>query len=252
MKIQFFGKAGAIPEAGEDCPCFLINDKYMFDLGLHAPMSLINYGIDPASLEITFFTHMHHDHFLGLPMLMFIIMQSGHQLSELTLAGPAGTLQSTVENSIRLCCDGRFYLEKGEPRQIPLLPGDVFETDEFVFETHASDHAVEGLCYRVTEKASGKVLGITGDTCYTDDIADFFGGCDAIIHEATVALEKDTRTKHNHSGVYDALDTARRAGCSKLFLVHTAADQRARVLDVVAKSYDGEALYPEFGGIYEI
>lgn len=252
MEVTFFGTSGAIPGAGEDCPCFLINHKYMFDLGLYAPMSLVNDGIDPTALSMTLFTHMHHDHFLGLPMLLFLTMQSGKSLENTKLAGPAGTLRRTVDNALTLCKDGHFYLDKGEPQCFPLLPGESLETDDFLFETHASDHSVEGLCYRVTEKATGRVLGVTGDTAYTDDIADFFCGCHAIIHEATRGLEVKTQTTHNHSSIFDAIATADRAGIHRMFLVHTAREVRPAVLKYADGHFDGEALFPELGKAYAI
>ena len=71
--VTFLGTSAVVPGAGHDTASFLINGKYLVDTGWYATIKMRGYGFDPMQLEYLFFTHCHHDHYIGLPQLLFYL-----------------------------------------------------------------------------------------------------------------------------------------------------------------------------------
>lgn len=221
MKLRFLGTTACIPDIDEDTPCFLINDKVLFDCGWNCIEGIRKFGCDPKKIECVVFTHMHHDHFLGLPQLLFYYIQSrSKDLSTLKIAGPAETVERVVEDAFRF-----IQMEDiAHPQIIKLQSGDSFECSGMKFEALKSHHPVAGLCYRVTDLESGVVLGASGDTAYTGDTVDLFKNANALVHEATmgfyVSNEAPEVRKCGHSTLQEAVAAAEDTGIPLLFPVH--------------------------------
>jgi ribonuclease Z len=69
--LTFLGIASAVPDAGEDTSSFLVNEELLFDCGWANVLQMRALGYDPLRVQTLFFTHCHHDHYLGLPALLF-------------------------------------------------------------------------------------------------------------------------------------------------------------------------------------
>ncbi|MBE6612007.1 MAG: MBL fold metallo-hydrolase, partial [Ruminococcaceae bacterium] len=90
MNITFLGTDCFRPQADNDASGFLINGKYLIDTGYFLGHNLTKLGIDLLSVDRVFFTHMHHDHYLALPHLLFHWLQNGktRSLDEMHIYGP--------------------------------------------------------------------------------------------------------------------------------------------------------------------
>ncbi len=44
MKLTFLGSTASIPNTCEDSPCFLVNERYLFDCGFHVCSGLRDNG----------------------------------------------------------------------------------------------------------------------------------------------------------------------------------------------------------------
>lgn len=66
MKLTFLGPTGSIPDSGEDSPCFLANEENLFDCGFDVCGAMRANGTLPDKIWYIFFTHMHHDHYIGI------------------------------------------------------------------------------------------------------------------------------------------------------------------------------------------
>src|SRR5437879_3430827 len=77
--VTFLGTAAVLPGAGQDSACFLINGRVLFDTGWYAALKMQEYGCDPLAIEHLIFTHCHHDHYMGLPALLFFRAMMGRR-----------------------------------------------------------------------------------------------------------------------------------------------------------------------------
>src|SRR5690606_27377855 len=71
MKITIIGQSTCIPDHEHEAACALIDGKHLVDTGWCSAQVMRAYGFDPLALESILLTHLHQDHYLGLPALLF-------------------------------------------------------------------------------------------------------------------------------------------------------------------------------------
>lgn len=241
-QVVFLGVDAVTPAGGEDTANFVINRKYMVDTGWYGTIKMRGYGIDPMHLEYLFLTHCHHDHYIGLPHLLFYLaMRAGERpdREQLKIVGPAEDLERVVNLAQQFLQMERFPPVRYQPELLPLRPGEGLETESFSLTTCASVHPVPGLCYRFTDRQTGKIVAFTGDTAYDPAIVRHVQGASLLIHEASYGASPAPAANASlHSGAPDAARVASEAGVQRLALVHCPQPRRADALKAA------QALFP--------
>lgn len=234
MDLLFLGTTASIPDLHDDCPSFLINEKFLFDCGWNAVDGLRGAGCDLSKLRYVLFTHLHHDHYLGLAGLLFYLIHNRAihpeekipALNELTIVGPDEDLSRVLRLTYAFLQLDRFYPDLPRPKAMPIKAGDSFQLDGVRFATAASLHPVQCISYKIDDGQAR--LGVTGDTAYQPGAADYFRGCGALIHDSTLALQENLEPpatrKNGHSTLAEAVQTAEEAGVPTLFPMHMALD----------------------------
>jgi ribonuclease Z len=249
-KLTFLGTAAVLPGPGEDTASYLINDRLMIDCGWYGALKMQQYGYDPMNVETLFFTHCHHDHYMGLPGLLFFRGMRRHRGEEpppLTIVGPPDDLPLVVELSRRFLQADRFPSVWSPLNLVPLEPGSVYETDGFRMETIRALHPVTGVSGRFTDKATGAVIALSGDTGPNPALVDLARDADLLIHEASVRPDlPDDRLRGDHSRSIDAARAAREAGVKRLCLVHMSGGHDQESL-AAARAIFPETELPEEG-----
>lgn len=253
-EIMFLGTAGYIPNADNDTSSILINRNFLIDTGWSLVRNLQIRGINPLDINYLFFTHMHHDHYLSLPSLIFYCLCKGKPLNELTIIGPA----SDLERVVRLACDflqfDWFYKEAGYPRIIALNPGDSCSIEEMEVTTCPTLHPVQGICYRFTDRNTGKIIAVTGDTAYYPPVVDHVKNSDLLVHEVSmgVSASPESKKKSLHSDAEDAGKVAMEANVGKLFLNHGNKARAGESIAIASQYFKNEILWPENGVSYTV
>ena len=246
MNITFVGTSTCIPDVGSEVASFVIDRKHLVDAGWCSALAMRQYGMDPLQIESLILTHLHQDHYLGLPALLFFIgLRAGTQAGRkpLRIIGPGEHLQEVVDAAVRFLQIPRFPEIEPGYTLMPLAGGDCFELDDLRFTTCAAKH-VSGanrpepaLAYRVTHAASGAGFAFSGDTSFHPPIADLAKGLPLLIHDA------------GHTRPNQAAEIARMAGVGRLLLIHyakTRADDTLREAQQVFRdshlARDGESL----------
>jgi ribonuclease BN (tRNA processing enzyme) len=227
MKITIIGHSTCIPDVGQEMACFLINAKHLVDSGWCGALKMREYGFDPLAIESVIFTHLHQDHYIGLPQLLFfsgLRKQQKTSAPPLRIVGPAPYLERLVKAAFEFLQVYRFPELEVNHELLPLSPGQSFELGDLRFETFAARH-VSGhdrpepaLVYKVTEKPSGACFAFTGDTHYHPPIADFVKGVSLLIHDAA------------HTSAKDSATIAKTAGVGRLLLIHYSQPRANQLL----------------------
>jgi len=228
--ITFLGAAAVHPEAGEESASFLINGTLMVDCGWCGALKMKEYGYSPLDVETLFFTHCHHDHYLGLPALLFaraLLHAKVPDRPPLTLVGPPDDLPLVVELSRRFLQADRFPSAWPPLCLHPLEPGAAYETGAFRIDTTRALHGVTGVSGRFLDKRSGAVIAFSGDTGPNPALAELARGADLLIHEASLRPDlPDDRLRGDHSRATDAARIAVEAGVGRLRLLHLHGDHK--------------------------
>lgn len=226
MVLRILGAADWRPDLNNDHACYLLDGHILIDCCSGVLMNLINGGADPAGIDLILFTHMHPDHFLGLPSLLHYQRTRNRTLREITILGPKEMLERAAELSMEVAFFGDGGSDE-EPVLVPLAGGDPFTFDRYRIRTLPARHSVPGLCYRVTEVGSEKSVGFTGDTMAHPEMSAFFRGVDLLVHEATFGAEElpGFNSVCRHSNARMAVRTAEEAGAGRLLLTHAGASK---------------------------
>ncbi len=203
MEIQVLGTWSAALQPGKFNTSFLINKKILLDCGPYTPLALINNGIDPAKLDTVLITHMHLDHYGGLPQL---IWQRGlnEPEKELNIVGPAG-----IENSIKKILDLYYTPEY-------MLRKTVFLENYDGIKMSPGNHSIPDIAYRL--EIDNKSIFYSGDTSFSYDIINAGKNSDVFIHEATFPGKMENEAKKYGHSTFPEAYKAFIESKSKLFI----------------------------------
>jgi ribonuclease BN (tRNA processing enzyme) len=93
VRVRFLGTGTPLGQRGLHQACILVETDHariLLDCGMTALVSLARAGLDPHSLDAVLLSHLHGDHFGGLPLLV-LDATLRRRTRPLTFAGPAAT-----------------------------------------------------------------------------------------------------------------------------------------------------------------
>jgi ribonuclease BN (tRNA processing enzyme) len=232
VRLRVLGCGDAFGSGGRFQTCLYLDgagDPLLIDCGATALVAMKRAGIDPSAIGWVALSHLHGDHFAGLPFLI-LDGQIARRTRPLVIAGPSGTrarIEATLEalfpgaSTARRTYETRFAeLVDGSPRRLGPAAVTPFEV------SHPSGAPAHAL--RV--EYGGRVIAYSGDTEWTENLVAVSRGADLFVCEA---LFYEKRVRHHLD--YRTL-AARRAelDCDRLVLTHMSEDMLARLdeLDV--------------------
>lgn len=148
LRIIFLGTGGSLPTRNRNPSAIMVNRKgelLLFDCGEGTQQQMMRAKTGMMNLSSIFITHLHADHFLGIPGLMQTMSFMGRK-EPLLIYGPEGTREFTELFEAL----GYFNL-KYEVRGIELKPGDLVEREEYVIRALKTEHNISSLGYALIE-----------------------------------------------------------------------------------------------------
>jgi ribonuclease Z len=262
LSVMFAGTAGSVPSARRGLPALLIRhggERILVDCGEGTQRQLIRSG---GLVELTdiFITHLHLDHWLGLPGLLKSLDLRDRE-RPLALHGPPGTAEAMAtmrrvygrlgfalevielepEDVVRR---GTLEIQPVNVRHRTLAYGYVFAEDarpgRFDAELAAAlgvefgpdfgrlqrGETVNGVLPEqvIGEPREGRKLVLSGDTSPCETLAIAAHRADLLVHEATFSDEERERAAlTGHSTAAQAAQIALDADVRMLALTHVSA-----------------------------
>jgi ribonuclease BN (tRNA processing enzyme) len=190
MEIKVLGCGDAFGSGGRFQTCFHVTTgetRFLIDCGTTALIAMRRFGVDPNVVATVFLTHLHGDHFGGLPFLILDAQLVSRRTAPLTIVGPPGLrhrlpalMEAMFSGSSNV--ERRFALElvELEPEIATVVNG--VEVTPFPVR-HPS--GAPSFALRVT--CAGRTLCYTGDTEWVDALIDAARGADLLIAEGYTA-----------------------------------------------------------------
>jgi ribonuclease BN (tRNA processing enzyme) len=192
-QIVFLGTGTPRPQAdhqGQSIAIRVNNKTYLVDAGVGLVRQAGAAGIKMEDLSACFLTHLHTDHTLGLPDLIFTPWIMG-RTSPLELYGPGGTakMADSILEAYKQDIDIRVHgMEAGNSTGYKvnahdIKPGTVYQDGNLKVSAFAVEHGSWREAYGYKFEAGGKTIVISGDTRPTKSVVEACHGCDVLIHE---------------------------------------------------------------------
>ena len=188
MEITFIGSGDAFGSGGRFNTCFLFAGEHcrlLVDCGASSLVALKQRGVATNDLDGVVVSHLHGDHFGGLP---FFILDSNYVLKRkhpLTVVGPP-SLKSRYGEIMDTAFPGTSGMDWSFPVRLEELQigrrsaaGHLHVTAYHVLH---DDRA--GPCLGFRFEAEGKVIAFSGDTQWTESLIDIGREADLFICEA--------------------------------------------------------------------
>ena len=225
MIAEFLSVGSCLPENEQgDTASLLVDGKIMVDTGWFALRNLMRAGAQAKDVKALFFTHMHQDHYLGLPQLLFYLMNSGVGFDHLKIYGPEG-VEEVVAQALTFGGYERYYSYFKRPEVQVMQAGDVVRMDGVEVTCVVSQHAIESRGYRFTNVQTGESFAYSGDTAPFDGFGEFAKGCKVVIHEASFDVRETPKDNpYCHASCMDAARMAVIAGAQTLYMVHARGE----------------------------
>ncbi len=216
MRVVFLGIGGWIsrPRLGFTSMAVVSKENILLlDAGEGVYQALERCCLDHSSINTVFLSHRHGDHILGLPTLVQI---AKHQRRKLRIVGSQDVIYAT-----RLLLEATGVNRYDEYIDfVEVSTNSELHLGSYALRFAEVNHPVPCLAIRV--ESEGRCVVYSGDTSYSEALANLARGCDLLIHEVS-GYSAEAHT-HGHSTVYDAVRTAVEAGVKKLAIVHFYMD----------------------------
>jgi len=149
MRLTFLGTGGGIPSVKRSLPSVAVSFSghlIVFDCGEGTQRQMMKAGTGFKRDMIIFLTHLHGDHILGLPGLIYTLSMLDRK-HPLMIIGPPGT-SSFIEAILSI----KFGKLNYEIHVKEVLEGVAYESKEYVVEAVRADHTAPSLAYKLRER----------------------------------------------------------------------------------------------------
>jgi len=239
MQVEFIGSGDAFGSGGRFQACILLHAPshadVLLDCGASSLVALKQQRHDPAMIGLVLVSHLHGDHFGGVPFLV-LDGQFTHRTRPLHVAGPVGVrerVQAAMEvlfpgsTQVRRRFEVRFHeLADRQPFQFDVDAG--VERAGLVVTPYEVVHASGAAALALRVGWQGYTIAYTGDTEWTEVLVEVAHGADMLIAEG-YTYERKIRF---HLDVATLQRQADRLRARRIVLTHMSSDMLSRVGEV--------------------
>jgi ribonuclease BN (tRNA processing enzyme) len=241
FELQFLGSGDAFGSGGRFQTCLLFRsagDALLIDCGASSLIAMKRSGVDPSQIGWILLSHLHGDHFGGLPFLI-LDGQFSRRTLPLIIAGPPGVAKR-VEEAMEVFFPGssriarRFTIEYIElTERVPTRVGP------FLVIPYIVQHPSGAPSYALRIESKSKVLAYSGDTEWTDALLDAARGadlfvCEGYFFEKRIAYHLDYRT---------LMQNRHRFECRRLIVTHMSQELLDRLGEMeIEAAEDGKVI----------
>ena len=209
----------------------------MLDCGASSLVAIKRTPIDPAAIDAIFVSHLHGDHFAGIP---FVVLdgQLAHRSRPLTVAGPR-----EIEKRVRATMIDLYPGFATEPVRFPLDFIELApEEDRTVAEVRVRtwpvphDPLSNPLALRIAFE--GTTIAYSGDTAWTPALSEVANESDLFICEAQTMTPK----ARIHVSYTEVLAHREELRAKRIVLTHLGADVIAAPRLEFERASDGMSL----------
>jgi ribonuclease BN (tRNA processing enzyme) len=234
LTVTFVGSGDAFGSGGRLQTCLHVSGDaghVLIDCGASSLIGLKRAGLDPSSIDAVVLSHLHGDHFGGVPFLI-LDGQFSRRTRPLVVAGPPG-VRTRLEAAMEVFFPGSSTVARRfETRVVELEPRVRCAVGPVSVTAYPVDHPSGAMPFAVRVEHDGKVVAYSGDTAWTETLleaardADLFV-CEAYTFERKVKFHLDYTTLARERA---------RLGCRRLIVTHMSDEVLARLGELECES----------------
>jgi ribonuclease BN (tRNA processing enzyme) len=227
VQVTILGSGDAFGSGGRLHSAYLIEAPgatFLVDCGTTVLQGLKRLDVDTARIDFVCLSHLHGDHFGGVPFLFMDYLYENPRERPIGIYGPPGT-----EVRVQALFSALYQRQATESLPFPVefvelpTPGTTV-VQGVALEAFAVPHVAELVCYGFEIRAAGRRIVYSGDTGWNDALAARAKGADLFICECSTF---ETRLDI-HVSYPEIAARASSLGCKRLLLSHLGSEPLAR------------------------
>jgi ribonuclease BN (tRNA processing enzyme) len=226
VQVTILGSGDAFGSGGRLHSAYLIEAAgvtFLVDCGTTVLQGLKRANVDPRRIDFVCLSHLHGDHFGGVPFLFMDYLYENRRERPIAVYGPPGT-----EARVQALFEALYQRQANEssPYLVSFVEMKAGPTvvDGVTIEAFAVPHVAELVCYGFEIRAAGRRIVYSGDTGWNDELAARAKGADLFICECSTF---ETRLDI-HVSYPEIAARASSLGCKRLLLSHLGSEPLAR------------------------
>ncbi len=186
LMVTCIGSGDAFHSGGRLHSCYhlaCVDTQLLLDCGGSSPAGFARYGINAGLLDVVVVSHLHGDHFGGIPYLLLAGKYLHQRTRPLLCAGPEG-LQQRVEQAFNALYPG--VLDEGlgfEVMYQVLEPAVVLNYQGVRIRCVPVVHGGGAQALGIRVETGGRIVSYSGDTEWTEQLPLLAQGSDLFICE---------------------------------------------------------------------
>jgi len=267
------GTPSADPERSGPAVAIVVNNRaYLVDCGpgvvRRAAAAEKNgfQALKPTELKTVFITHLHSDHTLGYPDLIFSPWVLGRR-EPLNAYGPPG-LRNMTQHIEKAWSEDiavrRHGLEQANATGYKVVvheisPGVVYRDENVTVTAFAVKHGIWRHAFGYRFETKDRRIVISGDTAPTDEVVKMCDGCDLLFHEVYNPHGEELKEAHwdeyfrtFHTSPAELAEVARKARPKKLVIYHQVLEKlpESDLIEQFKQVYAGDFAFAKDLGVY--
>ena len=244
MFVQSLGCGDAFGSGGRLNSSFFIRTKtqgILLDCGASVMTALKKQNLSGSDIDIILISHLHGDHFGGLPFFICEIIAMGNRKKPLTIIGPAATEERTIQ-VLEIFFPGVSMKKDTPVTFLTYVPGELLEIPSLQIKTYPALHAPATNPHSLRLVIEDSVIAYSGDTEWSDTLIDLSMNADLFICEASTW---NTPVRH-HLSVSAILGQLHRIRAKRTVLTHLGEEALKHVTEIpLTVAEDGMILMDE-------
>jgi ribonuclease BN (tRNA processing enzyme) len=230
VSVTFLGSGDAFGSGGRLQTCIMVelpSMRFLLDCGASSLAAMKKQGISPATIGTILVTHLHGDHFAGIPFFL-LDAQFSRRKAPLIIAGPPSIQARIQETMEALFPKSSEAIQRFPITFVELLPSNPSQIGSICVTAEPVVHFSGASSYALRVECAGRTIAYSGDTEWTDTLVKVAAGADLFICEAYF-FEKKIRF---HLDYLSVVDRKASLDCKRLVLTHMSDDMLKRLSDI--------------------
>jgi ribonuclease BN (tRNA processing enzyme) len=228
VTVRFLGSGDAFGSGGRYQACIHLTDGdtgLLLDCGTSSLVAMKRFGVDPNDIDAIIVSHLHGDHFGGIPFFILDAQLVSKRTRPLTIAGPPG-VEKRVAEAMEALFPGSTRVQRAyETRFVELPERQTSELAGAKVKAFEVVHASGAPPYAFQVALGGRLIAYSGDTEWTEALVDAASGADLFICEG-YTFDKEVRFHLNYQALAAHIE---RIACRRLMLTHMSSNMLRQI-----------------------
>jgi ribonuclease BN (tRNA processing enzyme) len=189
LKVTVLGAGDAFASKGRFQAGYVISGgghQILMEAGPTLLASMKRVGLSAANLDVVLISHLHGDHFSGLPFLILEYLYETPLTRPLIMAGPRHLEERTWDLFRAMYPESDPSQVARQLRFVVLEPGRTQQLSASLqVQSFRTPHTKQDISLGFRVKVGGKTIAFSGDSGWTEDLIPLSAGADLFLCECT-------------------------------------------------------------------